>query len=674
MREALTYAGAQQQHVRFEREEVTEMFGAQFVEIRDTPVIAHFFRKHHDAVIIALSVDHHVIRAVRGEHSGLAGLVQVQFQNDLVVLQYDCREFRGWAQGASNQVRIGYTVSRKIFKYKIMNVTHQAKWLILATLMVNAAAMLSPVINGGDSVTYAALARHIALNNDWVNLVLDGRDWLDKPHLPFWITALFFRIGGVSAFTYILPGFLFHLIGGYFTYRIARLLYGRDTAWLAVLVYVSAFELMDSSIEVKAETYLTGCIMAACYYWLRYDAVTKLKYLLLGALFSAMAVMTKGVFTLIAVAGGLVCMWLYRGQWSKLWSGKWLFALALTLLFTAPELVALYQQFDAHPEKLVFGQTQVSGIRFFLWDSQFGRFFNTGPIQNHNGNPLYFVDAFLWTFLPWVAAFVAAMYSGIRQFVSRSAAERASFVFLCGSFFIPFMIFSATQFQFEYYTVIIFPFAAILCAHYLADYLARPAGRGMLFVAQWGITLLLVLLAAGLSVYVGKPVLMVPVLAVSAGMLAYAMAKRKPSRVFPVLVYPVIGINLLYGFLVAMTALTFTSYGVAHNVNALLKDKPGVPIYVYRMPMVARELSLYSRAPSQGVDVLEQLPAPGGRYFLVARTEQLERLKGQLGRVDEISEGHWAVHKTGTFPRLLRLAKGLEPLESIEIAQVGGTQ
>ena len=58
----------------------------------------------------------------------------------------------------------------------------------------------------------------------------------------------------------------------------------------------------------------------------------------------------------------------------------------------------------------------------------------------------------------------------------------------------------------------------------------------------------------------------------------------------------------------------------------------------------------------------------------MARTEQLERLKGQLGRVDEISEGHWAVHKTGTFPRLLRLAKGLEPLESIEIAQVGGTQ
>jgi 4-amino-4-deoxy-L-arabinose transferase-like glycosyltransferase len=554
-----------------------------------------------------------------------------------------------------------------------MNVSHQAKWLILITLTVNAAAMLSPVINGGDSVTYAALARHIALNNDWMNLVLDGRDWLDKPHLPFWITALFFKIGGVSAFTYIFPGFLFHLIGSYFTYRIARLFYGRDTAWLAVLVYVSAFELMDSSIEVKAETYLTAFIMAACYYWLRFDAAPRIKYLLLGALFSAMAVMTKGVFTLIVITGGMVCMWLYLGQWRKILSAKWLFALALTLLFTAPEIVALYLQFDAHPEKVVFGQSHVSGIRFFLWDSQFGRFFNTGPIQNHNGNPLYFVNAFLWTFLPWVAVFVAAIYAGIRRFVLHGTAERARFVYLCAAFFIPFLIFSATQFQFEYYTVVIFPFAAILCGHYLANYLALPSGHRKLLVAQWVTTLLLLALAGGLSVYVGKAILMIPVLVMSGGLLVYALVKRPQARVFPILVYPVIGINMLYGFLVALTALTFTSYGVAHNVNARLADKSGLPVYIYQMPMVARELSLYSRATILDAGDAAQLPAPGSRYVLVVRAEQYAQLKARLGQVDEIAEGHWAVHKTGTFPRLLRLAKGREPLETIRIVKAGGT-
>jgi len=553
----------------------------------------------------------------------------------------------------------------------IMNVQYTAKWLIFITLLINAAAMLSPVINGGDSITYAALAQHIAGHNDWVNLVLDGQDWLDKPHLPFWITALSFKIGGISAFTYILPGFLFHLIGGYFTYRIARLFYGRDTAWLSLLVYVSVYHLMDSSIEVKAETYLTGCIMAACYYWLRYDAVSKFKYLLLGALFSALAVMTKGVFTLITITSGLVCMWLYRKQWNKLWSGKWLLALALSLLFTVPELVALYLQFDAHPEKLLFGQAQVSGIRFFLWDSQFGRFFNTGPIQNHNGHPLHFVLVFLWAFLPWVGVFVAAIYSGIRKFSAHEVGERAHFIFLCGAFFITFALFSATSFQLDHYTVILFPFAAILCGKFLADRQALSDGRG-LFITQLGMTALLLVLAIGLSIYVANAVVLGVVLAMSASLLVYGYVMRRQMRASAVLVYPVFGINILYAFLALTTAMTFTSYSVTQQAKEQLAHKTDAPVYVYQMDLVARELGLYSRSPCYDVSDPAQLPTTTGRYYLLVRAAQLAQLSERLGHAQQIAQGWWVVHKTGTLPRLLRLAKGTEPLEDIRILEVEG--
>ncbi|WP_237247668.1 glycosyltransferase family 39 protein [Sideroxyarcus emersonii] len=552
-----------------------------------------------------------------------------------------------------------------------MNLTH-IKSLTLFTLLINAAAMLSPIINGGDSITYAALSQHIALNNDWANLVLDGKDWLDKPHMPFWITALSFKLGGVSAFTYILPGFLFHLIGGYYTYRIARLFYGRETAWLSVLVYVSVYHLMDSSIEVKAETYLTGFIMGACYYWLRYDAQAKLKYLLLGALFSACAVMTKGVFTLITITSGLVCMWMYRQQWSKLWRGKWLLALALTLLFTAPEVIALYRQFDMHPEKVVFGQTNVSGIKFFLWDSQFGRFFNTGPIKNTNGNPFYFVLVFLWAFLPWVAVFVASMVSGVRKFAVRSADERASFVFLCGSFFITFGLFSATSFQLDHYTVILFPFAAILCGKFLQDWLAMQGGRALVAV-QLALTILLVGLALGLGAYVNRPVILAVVLAMLAVLLGYAYATRRQLRAGAVLAYPVFGIAMLYAFLVLTNALTFVAVGVAHNASMQLAGKPEAPVYVYRMDIVARELGLYSRLPCHAVDDAAQLPQ-SGRYYLLVGAGDMAQLAGRLGNIAQVGQGRWVVHKTGTFPRFLRLAKGAELLEDIRIVLVVGAQ
>ncbi len=553
-----------------------------------------------------------------------------------------------------------------------MNITHQVKWLILFTLLINAAAMLSPIINGGDSITYATLSQHIALNDDWVNLVLDGKDWLDKPHMPFWITALFFKVGGVSAFTYILPGFLFHLIGGYYTYRIARLFYGRDTAWLSVLVYVSVYHLMDSSIEVKAETYLTGFIMGACYYWLRYDAQSKLKYLLLGALFSACAVMTKGVFTLITISSGLVFMWMYQKQWHKLWSGKWLLAFILTLLLAAPEVVALYLQFDSHPEKVVFGQTQVSGIKFFLWDGQFGRFFNTGPIKNTSGHPLYFVLLFLWAFLPWVAVFVAAIVSGVRRFLARSGGEHAGFVFLCGAFFVTFLLFSATRFQLDHYTVILFPFAAILCGKSLHDWLAMQGKGRALFIAQFSLALLLAGLAVGLSMYVSNPVVTTVVLAMLAALLGYGYAMRQHLRLSAVLVYPVVGITMLQVFLVLTNALTFTTYSVAYNANALLAGKPGAPIYVYKLDAVGRELGLYNRSPCYEVDDAAKLPQ-SGRYYLVVGGEQLAQLSRRLGRVEPVAKGQWVVHKTGIFPRFLRLAKGTEPLEDIRIVRVDAT-
>lgn len=553
-----------------------------------------------------------------------------------------------------------------------MNVSFQTKWLVVITLLINASAMLSPLINSSDAISYASLAQHIALNNDWVNLVLDGKDWLDKPHLPFWITALSFKAVGVSAFTYILPGFLFHLIGGYFTYRIARLFYGRDTAWLAVLVYVSVYHLMDSSIEVKAEAYLTGCIMAACYYWLRFDAQAKLKYLLLGALFSALAMMTKGVFTLITIASGLVCLWLYRRQWRNLVSMKWLFALTLSMLCIAPEFVALYLQFDAHPEKLVFGQTQISGIRFYLWDSQFGRFFNIGPIQNHNGHPFYFVLVFLWAFLPWGAVFIAAFHSGIIKFASCNFDERSGFIYLCGAFFTTFLLFSATSFQLDYYTVILFPFASILCGKFLDDNLAQPGNGRKLFIAQLAVAGMLVVLAIGLSGYVENQVVLGAVLAMSAALLVYGYAMRRQMRANVMLIFPVFGIIIMYVCLVLTTGLAFTSYSVAYNANARLSGKVGAPIYVYRMDSVARELRLYNRSPCYAVNDPAKLPAAGQRFFLLVRSGQYAELSDKLGRVEQLAQGSWAVDRGGTFPRLLRLAKGIEPLEEIRIVQVGG--
>lgn len=545
-----------------------------------------------------------------------------------------------------------------------MSFSKHLRCTIFITVLINAAAMFSPIINSGDAITYAAIAQHIVLSHDWASLVLDDHDWLDKPHLPFWITALFFKIGGVSALTYILPGFIFHLIGAYYTYRLARMLYGRQTAVLAILIYVSIFNLMDSSIEIKAEVYLIGSIMAACYYWLRYDAQFRVKYLVLGALFTAMAIMTKGIFTLFTITSGLVCLWLYQKQLSKLFSMKWLVALILSLLFIVPELVALHLQFNQQTES-VAPEQQVSSFKFFFWDSQFGRFFNTGPIQNRNGHPLFFVGVFIWGFLPWTLVFFAAIYAQFKKFNIAISSERAAFIFLGCTFSCTFVLFSLTKYQMGYYIDILLPFAAILCANYLNNTaISRP-----LFIAQMWLIFLLASIAVTLSIYVMNFTLIATIAVISMGLLYYFHATRTASFNLRAIACSVLAINLLYTFLIFLTYLAFTQSSVAHNAVKLLGKHSDIPIYVYQMPEVARELALYSEAPCHEIDTAESLMQSKENYYLIVKHDQAPQLHFNSPQFRQLASRGLVVHKTGTFNKLLQLAKGTWPLEPIDFFQ-----
>jgi 4-amino-4-deoxy-L-arabinose transferase-like glycosyltransferase len=53
----------------------------------------------------------------------------------------------------------------------------------------------------------------------------NGTDWLDKPHFPFWITAISFKLFGISNWSYKLPAIIFTLIGALYTWKFAIRLY-----------------------------------------------------------------------------------------------------------------------------------------------------------------------------------------------------------------------------------------------------------------------------------------------------------------------------------------------------------------------------------------------------------------------------------------------------------------
>ena len=349
-----------------------------------------------------------------------------------------------------------------------------------------------------DAGVYAAISRTMAEKNDYVNLYFQETDWLDKPHFPFWITAFFFKVFGTSTWAYKLPGILFVLMGARYTYLFALKFYSKTIALWSVFILLSSLHIIISNNDVRAEPFLTGLIIAAIYHFSNALSAKWGWQLVWACLFTACAVMTKGIFTLIPIGAAVAGQLLMNQNWKQVFHWKWLLAVVLITLFISPELYCLWKQFDTHPEKMVLGSQQVSGIRFFLWDSQFGRFFNTGPIKG-KGDKLFFLHTLLWAFLPWSLLMYAAIFHRIKNGIRKINTKLNEWYSLAGSLF-TLLLFSFSGFQLPHYTNIIFPLLAILTASFIAEKIEQQKKLwGKIQNAQ--VVLVIVLLATILILY-----------------------------------------------------------------------------------------------------------------------------------------------------------------------------
>ena len=380
--------------------------------------------------------------------------------------------------------------------------TWLAKWftpLCITGIIINATGFFVTILDS-DGTLYAMVAKTIVKRNDFVNLMVFGKDWLDKPHFPFWIIAISYKIFGINTFAYKLPAFLCWLMGAYYTYKFAFKAYDKPIAKLSVLLYLSAAHLVISNNDVRAEPYLTGFIIGSVYYF--YIASLKNKYsieILWGSVLAAFAVMTKGPFVLITIGAGFVIHWVIKKDFRTLFNFKWILAFILIVLFSLPEVYTLYRQFDLHPEKEVFGTTGVSGVRFFFWDSQFGRFFNNGPIKG-SGDPFFYLHTMLWALLPWSLIFYIAL--AWKMFKSGKLFPQQEYIAVGGGVMM-LLIFSLSKFQLPHYLNILFPFFCIITAQYLCQ-LQKPGWIRAIRVFQY-IIIIALLVLPGLLIYFFHP-------------------------------------------------------------------------------------------------------------------------------------------------------------------------
>jgi 4-amino-4-deoxy-L-arabinose transferase-like glycosyltransferase len=312
-----------------------------------------------------------------------------------------------------------------------------------------------------DSAHHANIALHMYLTGDYVSLVDHARDYLDKPHLHFWLCVFSYKIFGVTTFAYKFPSFLFTILGVYSTYRIGKVLYDTEIGKLSALILASSFAFVLANNDVRMDAILTACIAFSIWQLVEFVRHKKLLNIAGAALGLALGYSTKGHIAVFVPAIAVLFYILYRKDWKLFLNWKWLLLLVLFGLFIAPVLYCYYLQFNLHPETMVRGKDHINGLKFILLDQSVDRFSGTtGDESKHDY--FFFLHSFLWAFAPWSILAYLAVAGQIKSFLHRREEWLTAGVFL-----VMLIIVSLSGFKLPHYLNIVFPSTSVLVAAFI---------------------------------------------------------------------------------------------------------------------------------------------------------------------------------------------------------------
>jgi 4-amino-4-deoxy-L-arabinose transferase-like glycosyltransferase len=329
--------------------------------------------------------------------------------------------------------------------------------------LVYLTGLFAPLMDN-DSAHHADIALHMYLTRDYVNLLDAGKDYLDKPHLLFWLCAFSYKIFGVNSFAYKFPSLCFTILGTYSTFRLGKALYNQEIGKLAALIVASAFAYILANNDVRMDAILTACVVFATWQGVIFIHHKKIWNAMGLAAGLALGFSTKGHIAIFTPAIGLLFYIFFRKDWRILLNWKWLIVLVCFALFIFPVVYCYYLQYNLHPEKVVRGKDHINGVKFILLGQSVERFQGDNFGSSAKNDCLFFFHSFLWAFAPWSILAYICVVNRLKFFFKRKE-EWLSI----GTFIIIALILTFSGFKLPHYLNIIFPVTAVMTSSWITS-------------------------------------------------------------------------------------------------------------------------------------------------------------------------------------------------------------
>ncbi|EKF43515.1 hypothetical protein NA8A_05768 [Nitratireductor indicus C115] len=345
---------------------------------------------------------------------------------------------------------------------------HVILLLIAAILVARLADMaLFPLMDTTEA-RYGEMARKMALLGDWITpWADDGVPFWGKPPLSFWITALSFRLFGVSEFTARLPHFLCALLIGAMVWDLARRQYGARAALLSASVLTGSALFLVSSGAVMTDTALVLGTTAAMYgFWLALnDPSPTLRQRGAWVFFIGVAIglLAKGPLTLV-LAGLPLFIWVtLTRKWKETFRNlPWI----LGTLFVAALVLPWY----------ILAEQKTPGfLDYFIIGEHWSRFMVPGWKGDLYGTAHRYPPGTIWLFsllalLPWsISLFVGAWQSRGETQPDEKPADASWTRYLLLWALLPLIFFTAARNIIWTYALPSLPAAALLLGGWMAQ-------------------------------------------------------------------------------------------------------------------------------------------------------------------------------------------------------------
>ena len=342
-------------------------------------------------------------------------------------------------------------------------------WLLLSALLgVQLVGVFCIPLMDIDAAQYASISREMLERNSFLQIYDLGKDYLDKPPMLFWLSALSMKIFGIYDWAYRLPSFIFLMLALFATFKFAKLKYNQTVAALAVLILASCQAFFLIAHDVRTDTMLMGWVALSIWLIAKWTSSNALKDFVWAMVAIAGGMMTKGPIALVVPILAFAPQWFFEKKWTYFFKPIYLLGVLIIGILLIPMSWGLYQQFDLHPGKLINNIPIQSGLRFYYWTQSFGRY--TGENYYHEMSyPTFLLENMLWSFLPWIFifiwAFIAKIIKMVKEGLFNVQTERISFF----GFLFTYLVLSRSQAQLPHYIFVVFPLAAVLtAAHFSA--------------------------------------------------------------------------------------------------------------------------------------------------------------------------------------------------------------